>query len=86
MSSIGIELILDNISFFTLNNANIQLTEKELTWKFSIIAKALPITKRMKLINKKNFTKTVLDKDSKTFLVHIAALNALLAEIIVCSL
>lgn len=39
--------------------------------------KALPVTQQMKLINEKKFAKTAPDKNSKTFVVHIIALEAL---------
>ena len=36
------------------------------------------LTKWVKLIDKKEFAKTALDKESETFVVHVAALKALL--------
>lgn len=35
----------------------------------------------MKFIDKKEFVKSVLDKNSKTFVVYVAALNALLKSV-----
>lgn len=37
--------------------------------------------KRGQFINKKNFAKTALYKESKTFIIHIAALKTLVVEI-----
>lgn len=65
--------------FLTLSNANIQFTEKELTWRYYIAAKALPTTKWVELIDKKKFAKTVLDKESETFVMHVTALETPLA-------
>ena len=74
MADINAEVIL-GILFLTLSNANVQFIEKELTWRSYTIAEALSTIKWVELINKKKFAKTVLDKKSKTFVVHIASLN-----------
>lgn len=50
----------------------------ELTWRIYIATKALPITIWVKLINKKKFAKEALDQNSKTFVIHVKALKALL--------
>ena len=44
-------------------------------WRFYTTAKALPTTKRVELINKKEFSKAEFDKKSKTFVIHVASLN-----------
>ena len=56
-------------------------TEKEFTWRLYTAAEALSITKRVELIDNKKFAKTASDEEFKTFVVHIAALEALLAGI-----
>ena len=61
--------------FLTLSNADVQFVEKELTWRSYTIAKALPTTKRVELIDKKEFAKAALDKNFETFVIHIASLN-----------
>ena len=60
----------------TLNNANLQFAETKLTWKSYTIAKALPTTKRVEFINKKEFAKATLDVESKMFVVHVIELEA----------
>ena len=72
--------VVRRMLFLTFSNANIQFAEKELTWRSYTAAEALPNTKRVKLINKNEFAKAVLDKESETFVVHVAALEALLAR------
>ena len=64
------------MSFLTFSNADIQFAEKELIWRSYTSAKALSITKRIELIDKKEFAKAALDKESKTFVVYVAALKA----------
>ena len=61
--------------FLTFSNADVQFIEKELIWRFYITAKALPTTKRIELIDKKEFAKAALDRNSKTFVIHVAFLN-----------
>ena len=65
--------------FLTFSNANIQFVKKELTWRSYTTVEALLTTKRIKLIDKKEFAKPALDEESETFVVHLAALEALLA-------
>ena len=61
--------------FLTLSNADVQFVEKELTWRSYTTAEALPTTKRVELIDKKEFAKAALDENSETFVVHVASLN-----------
>ena len=61
--------------FLTFSNADVQFVEKELTWRTYTTAKALPTTKRVELIDKKEFAKAALDENSETFVVHVASLN-----------
>ena len=68
------------IFFLILSNKNIQFSEKELTWRSYTTAEALPTTKQVELIDKKDFAKAAADEESKTFVVHIAVLKAPLAR------
>ena len=47
----------------------------KLIWRSYTTAKALPTTKQIKLINKKKFAKTALDKNLETFVIHMAFVN-----------
>ena len=75
MADTNIEMIL-RMPFLIFSNKNIHFAKKKLTWRSYIAAKALPITKRIELINKKEFAKTALDEKLKTFVVYIAPLKA----------
>ena len=70
------EVVL-GILFLIFNNADIQFAEKELTWRSYTAVEALPTTKWVELINRKEFPKGALDKESETFVIHVAALKAL---------
>ena len=71
---INTEIGLD-MPFLIFSNTEVQFVEKELTWRSYTTDKALSATKRVKLIDKKEFTKVALDENSKTFVMHIASLN-----------
>ena len=62
--------------FLTFSNVDIQFAEKELTWRPYTAVEALITTKQLELINKKKYTKAALDEEFKTFVMHIAALEA----------
>ena len=75
LAKTSIEVVLGML-FLTFSNTNIQFAEKELTWRSYTAVEALSTTKRVKFINKKEFAKAVLDEESETFVVHVAALEA----------
>ena len=58
--------------FLKTSNADVLFGEKILTWKTYIINKALPTTKQVQIIDKKDFVIAALNADSKTFMVHMA--------------
>lgn len=64
------------MSFFFFSNINIQFSTERLICRLYTIIKALPTTRRVKLIDKMRFPRIALDKNSETFVVHIAALDA----------
>ena len=68
------EIVL-GMPFLTLSNANIQFVKRELTWKSYTAAKAISTIKWVKLINKKEFAKAVLDENLETFVVHVVSFN-----------
>ena len=75
LADIHMEVVL-GMPFLTLSNADIQFLKQELTWRSYTTAEALPTTKRVELIDKKEFVKAALDENSETFVMHIATLEA----------
>ena len=71
----SMELIL-GILFPTFSNANLQFVEKELKKRNYTTAEILPITKRVELINKKEFAAVALEENAKTFVVYVPTLSA----------
>ena len=69
--------------FLIFSNANVSFLEQEFTWRSYITAKTLPTTKKVELINKKEFAKAALDENFETFVVYVATLEAPLARILI---
>ena len=67
LAETSMDLVL-GMPFLSLSNADIQFNMGNLTWRTYSIAKALPITKRVELIDKYKFARAVLDENSETFL------------------
>lgn len=65
------EVVLE-MPFLSLNNVNIRFTEiANFIWKNYIVAEVLSITERVEIIDKREFAGAALDKNAKTFIVHI---------------
>ena len=62
--------------FLTLSNADIRFAEGELTWRTFTAAEALPTTKRVQIIDRKEFAKAALDPNKEAFVVHVATVTA----------
>ena len=73
-TSMGVVL---GMLFLALSNADIQFDTESFIWRSYIAAEALPTTKRVEYIDKHEFARAALDENSETFIVHIAALEAL---------
>lgn len=68
------------MSFLTFLDVNIWFAEKERIWKSYTIVKALPTTKKVELIDKREFAAVVMDENSKIFVIHMTALKVLQLE------
>lgn len=64
--------------FLIFSSADRSFLEQKLNQKSYTAIEALPTTKQMKLIDKKEFTKAAFDKQLETFVVYVVALEALL--------
>ena len=80
LAETSMKVVLE-MPFLALSNADIQFAEKELIWRSYTADEALPTTKRVELIDKKEFAKAALDEESETLVVHVAAVEAPLAGI-----
>ena len=84
LADTSVEVVLE-MPFLNLSNADIQFAKNKLTWRSYTAAEALPTTKRVELINKKEFAKAALDAESETFVVHVWALEAPLSGMTIYS-
>ena len=60
--------------FLTFSKADVRFAEWEFVQRTYIAAEALPTTRKMEIIDRKEFAIAALNADNKTFIVHIAAL------------
>ena len=61
--------------FLIFSNVVIQFVQKELTWRFYTVEKALITSQRLELIDKKKFAKAALDENIKAFVMHMSFLG-----------
>ncbi len=75
LADTSMEMVL-GMPFLSLSNADVKFAELEkLIWRLYMVIEALLITNQMELIDKREFAKAVMDKNSETFVVHISALD-----------
>ena len=84
LATTSMEVVLGML-FLTLRNADIQLAKKKLIRRSYTAAEALLTTKRVEFIDKKEFTKAALDEEFEIFVMHVTALEALLAGMAIYS-
>lgn len=68
---IKFEIILGML-FLKLSNLNVLFYKKTLTQRTYTTNKAIPITKQVEIINKRDFIIAMLDTNSKAFVIHVA--------------
>ena len=73
LANISLEVVL-RMLFLTLSKANIRFVKRELVWRTYTAVEALSTTKRVEIINKKEFAAAALNADDEIFMVNIAAL------------
>ncbi len=75
LADTSMEVVL-RMPFLSLSNTDVKFAELgKLTWRLYTVADVLPTTSWVELIDKREFAKAALDKNSKTFFVHISALD-----------
>ena len=73
---IHMEVVLGML-FPSLDYTDFLFNAREFNWRSYIVARALFTTWQVELIDKHEFSRTALDESSKTFVVHVVALNNL---------
>ena len=76
LADTNMKLVL-GMYFLSFSNADFLFSTREFDWRSYTTAEALPTTQQMELIDKHKFARIALDKNSETFVMHVAALNNL---------
>ena len=74
VANVSPEVVL-GMPFLTLSGADVDFSGRELCWKTYTAKEALPTTRRVELVGKKEFAAAALDPESETFVVHVASLS-----------
>ena len=72
VANVSPEVVL-GMPFLTLSGADVDFSGRELRWKTYTTEEALPTTRHVELVGKKEFAAAALDPESETFVVHIAS-------------
>ena len=75
MANVSPDVVL-KMPFLTLSDADIDFSGQKLRWKIYTAKKALPTTRRVELVGKKEFAAIALDLESETFVVYVASLSS----------
>ena len=71
----AMEVVL-GMPFLALSKVEINFAERELTWKTYSLDETLPTTKRVQMIDRREFAAAALAPDKEAFVVHVAYLGA----------
>ena len=73
LANIGLEMVL-GMFFLNLSKGNIWFAKRELVWRTYTAAEALPTTRKMEIIDKREFVAVALNANNEIFVVYVAAL------------
>ena len=74
VANVSPEVVL-GMPFLTLSGADVDFLDRDLRLRTYTTEKALPTTKRVELVEKKEFAAAALDPEHETFVVYVASLN-----------
>ena len=75
VANVSPEVVL-GMPFLTLSGADVDFSGRELRWKTYTAEEALPTTRRVELVGKKEFATAALDLESETFVVYVPSLSS----------
>ena len=61
--------------FLTLSDADIDFLDQEIRWRIYTTKEALPTTKCVELVGKKEFAVVELDPEHETYVVHVRSVS-----------
>ena len=74
VANVSPEVVLGML-FLTVSGADVDFSGRELRWRTYTTKEALPTTKRVELVGKKEFAAAILDPEHETYVVHVASLD-----------
>ena len=74
VANISLEVVFQML-FYTLSDADIDVLGRKLQWKTYITKETFPTTRRVKLVEKKEFATAALDLKHETFVIYVASLS-----------
>ena len=75
MANISPEVVF-GMPFLTLSGVDVDFLGCELRWKTYTTEEALPTTRRVELVGKKEFAAAALDPEHETYVVHVGSVSS----------
>ena len=75
VANVSPEVVLGML-FLTLSGADVDFSGRELRWKTYTVEEALPTTRRVELVGKKEFAAAALDPEHETYVVHVGSVSS----------
>ena len=76
VANVNLEIVF-RMLFLTLSSINIDFFDWKLCWRSYTTSEALPTTRYVKLVRKKDFPAAARDSEYDIFVVHIASLDSI---------
>ena len=70
--------VVFGILFLTLSSANVDFSSREPWWRTYNTKEALPTTRRVELVNKKEFAAAALDLEHETYVVYVGSVSSVM--------
>ena len=75
VANVSPEVVL-GMPFLTLSSADVDFSGRELRWRTYTTEEVLPTTRRVELVDKREFAAAALDPEHETYVVHVASLSS----------
>ena len=75
MANVSLKVVL-GILFLILSSADVDFLGRKLQWRTYTTEEALPTTRRVKLVGKKEFAAVALDPEYETYVVHVGSVSS----------
>ena len=75
VANVSPEVVL-GMPFLTLSGADVDFSGRELRWKTYTVEEALPTTRRVELVGKKEFAAAALDPEHETYVVYVRSVSS----------